>query len=258
MPATAEHPDLRAAEAVTPPLARRAERLELPGAAVRLNGETSPRRRGPIHACSFSRRFLAGTAALAASPGGAPVHADTTATWTVSPGGAATTTATAGTITLTDIRTGAVGTCASSKVTGTLKKGSGLPGQDIGTVTAAAFGSCAALGSVPLTVTPTGLPWRISLTSYHPTTGVVAGTVSGVDVVLTGTCDAVVNGTSGPADGVVSALYNDRIGQLTFLASDTNLHYWHVKNCHQLINDGDPVALTASYAIRPLQDITSP
>jgi hypothetical protein len=201
--------------------------------------------------------FLAGTAVLAAGPGGAPAHA-TAASWTVSPGGAATATATAGTITLTDTRTGAVGTCASSTVTGTLKKGSGLSGRDIGTVTAAAFSSCATLGSVPLTVTSTGLPWRISLTSYHPKTGVAAGTVSGVRVVLTGTCDAVVNGTSGPADGVVSALYNDRIGQLTFLASGTNLHYWHVKNCHQLINDGDPVALTASYAIRPIQDITSP
>jgi hypothetical protein len=202
--------------------------------------------------------FLAGTAVLAAVPGGVPAHVATAATWTVSPGGTATATATAGTITLTDTRTGAVGTCTSSKVTGTLKKGSGLSGQDIGTVTAAAFSSCATLGSVPLTVTPAGLPWRISFTSYHPKIGVVAGTVSGVKVVLTGTCDAVVNGTSGPADGVVSALYNDRIGQLTFLASGTNLHYWHVNNCHQLINDGDPVALTASYAVRPIQDITSP
>ena len=163
--------------------------------------------------------LLAGTAVLAAGPGGVPAHATTAVTWTVSPGGTATATATAGTITLTDTRTGAVGTCASSKVTGTLKKGSGLSGQDIGTVTTAAFGTCAALGSVPLTVT-TGLPWRISFTSYHPKTGVVAGTVSGIKVVLTGTfCDAVVNGTSGPADGVVSALYNDRIGQLTFLGS---------------------------------------
>jgi hypothetical protein len=203
--------------------------------------------------------FLAGTAVLAAGLGGVPARAGAAATWTVSPGGAATATATAGTITLTDTRTGAVGTCTSSKVTGTVKKGSGLSGHDIGTVTTAKFGTCTAVGSVPLTVTPTGLPWRISFTSYNPKTGVVAGTVSGVKVVLTGTfCDAVVNGPSGPADGVVSALYNDRIGQLTFLSSGSNLHYWHVKHCHQLINDGDPVALTASYAVRPIQDITSP
>jgi hypothetical protein len=225
---------------------------------VRLKGNIADEEEShPMHARLIAG-LLAGTAVLAAGPG-VPAHATTAVTWTVSPGGTATATATAGTITLTDTRTGAVGTCASSKVTGTLKKGSGLSGQDVGTVTTAAFGNCAALGSVPLTVTAAGLPWRISFTSYHPKTGVVAGTVSGIKVVLTGTfCDAVVNGTSGPADGVVSALYNDRIGQLTFLGSGANLHYWHVKNCHQLINDGDPVALTASYAIRPIQDITSP
>ena len=203
--------------------------------------------------------FLAGTAVLAASLGGAPAQAGAAATWTVSPGGTATATATAGTITLTDTSTGAVGTCASSKATGTVKKGSGLSGQDIGTVTAAAFSSCAALGSVPMTVTSRGLPWRISFTSYNATTDVVAGTVSGVKAVLTGNCDAVVNGTSGsPADGEVSAVYNDRIGQLTFLSSGSNLHYWHVKHCYRLINNGDPVALTASYMVRPIQDITSP
>jgi hypothetical protein len=203
--------------------------------------------------------FLAGTAVLAASLGGAPAQAGAAATWTVSPGGAATAKATAGTITLTDTSTGAVGTCASSKATGTVKRGSGLSGQDIGTVTAAAFGSCAALGSVPMTVTSKGLPWRISFTSYNATTDVVAGTVSGVKVVLTGSCDAAVNGSSGSAaDGVVSAVYNDRIGQLTFLSSGSNLHYWHVKHCYRLINDGDPVALTASYMVRPIQDITSP
>lgn len=88
---------------------------------------------------------------------------------------------------------------------------------------------------------------------------VVRGTVSGVSVALTGSCQAVVNGSSGAAaDGVISAVYNDRIGQLTFLTSGSNLHYWHVKNCGGLINDGDPVALTGSYMIRPVQDIASP
>jgi hypothetical protein len=57
---------------------------------------------------------------------------------------------------------------------------------------------------------------------------------------------------------VVSAVYNDQIGQLTFLTSGSNLHYWQVKHCGQLISNGDPVALTASYMVRPIQDITSP
>jgi hypothetical protein len=203
--------------------------------------------------------FLAGAAALVAGLGGVPAQAGVATTWTVGPGGSATATATAGTITLTDTSTGAVGTCASSNAAGSVKKGSGLSGQNIGTVTAAAFGSCAALGTVPLTVTSRGLPWRISVTSYNPTVEVVRGTVSGVSVALTGTCQAVVNGSNGPAaDGVISAVYNDRIGQLTFLTSGSNLHYWHVNSCAGLINNGDPVALTASYMIRPIQDITSP
>jgi len=203
--------------------------------------------------------LVAGAAVLAGSLGGVPAHADTAATWTVSPGGAATAKAIAGTLTLTDTSTGAVGTCTSSKVTGTVKGGSGLSGHDIGTVTTAAFGRCAALGSVPLTVTASGLPWQISFTSYNPRTHVVLGTVTRVKVTLTGTCEAAVNGSSGSAaDGLVSAIYNDQIGELTFLTSGSNLHYWHVKNCHQLINDGDPVALTASYMVHPIQDITSP
>ena len=138
--------------------------------------------------------FLAATAALAVGLGGVPAQADAATTWTVSPGGSATAKATAGTISLTDTSTGAVGTCASSKAAGTVKKGSGLSGHDIGTVTAAAFGSCVALGSVPLTVTSRGLPWRISFTSYNANTEVVRGTVSGVKVALTGSCQAVVNG----------------------------------------------------------------
>lgn len=203
--------------------------------------------------------FLAGTAILVAGPGSVPAQAGAAATWTVSPGGPATAKAIAGTITLTDTSTGAVGTCSSSKVTGAVKKGSGLSGHDIGTVSAAAFAGCAAVGSVPLTVTSRGLPWRISVTSYDTKTMVVWGTVSGVSVALTGTCQAMVNGRSGrAADGMISAVYNDRIGELTFLTSGSNLHYWHVKNCGGLINDGDPVALTASYLIRPLQHITSP
>jgi len=203
--------------------------------------------------------LVAGAAVLAGSPGGVLAHAGTAATWTLSPGGAATAKAIAGTLTLTDTSTGAVGTCTSSKVTGTVKGGSGLSGHDIGTVTTAAFGRCAALGSVPLRVMASGLPWRISFTFYNPRTHVVLGTVSGVTVALTGTCGAVVTGSRGSAaGGLVSAVYNDQIGELTFVTSGSNLHYWHVNNCHQLINDADPAALTASYMIRPIQDITSP
>jgi hypothetical protein len=210
--------------------------------------------------------FAAGGAVLAASLTGAPARAGATATstatgptWTVSPGGTATARITPGTLTLTDTRTGAMGTCKTSTVTGTLKSGSGLSGRDIGAATAAAFGSCTAVGSLSLKATASGLPWRISFASYDPRLAVVSGTVSGIKVTLTGSCGAVLNGTSGAAaDGTVSARYADGIAQLTFLSSGGNLHYWHVHGCGQVINDGDPVTLTASYAVRPVQAITSP
>jgi hypothetical protein len=210
-------------------------------------------------------RVLAGGAILAAGLGGAPVRAgaasstDTGTTWTVSPGGTAKATVTPGTLTLTDTHTGAMGTCKTSTVTGRLKSGSGLSGQGIGAAIAAAFGTCTAVGSLSLQVTADGLPWPISFTSYKPKLEVVRGTVSGIMVKLTGSCHAVVNGTSGAAaDGTVSAVYDDAIAQLTFLSGGGNLHYWHVQGCGRLINDGDPATLTASYAVRPVQAITSP
>ncbi|HEY1918561.1 MAG TPA: hypothetical protein VGH27_23550 [Streptosporangiaceae bacterium] len=209
--------------------------------------------------------LLAASAALASSVSGAAAyadatHADAAATWTVAPGGTATANAIAGTLSLTDVSTATVGTCKSSTVTGMLKKGSGLSGHDIGTVTAASFGNCFALGSLRLKVTSSGLPWRISVTSYNSKTEVVTGIISGIKVVLTGACGATVNGSSGTAaDGEVNAVFNDPVGELTFLPGSGNLHYWDVtKGCGELINDGDPVALTASYEIRPLQHITSP
>jgi hypothetical protein len=210
---------------------------------------------GPVLADSAS-----GVAAHAGTTHAGTTHAGAAATWTVSTGGAATANAIAGTISLTDVSTATVGTCTSSQVTGTLKTGSGLSGHDIGTVTAASFGHCVALGSLRLKVTSSGLPWRISVNSYNAKTQVVTGTVSGIKVVLTGACGATVSGSSGAAaDGMVRAVFNDPIGELTFLAGGGNLHYWGVtKGCGEFINDGDPVALTASYEIRPLQDITSP
>jgi hypothetical protein len=211
---------------------------------------------------------VAGGAVLAASLSGAPARAGagtstprntaSDATWTVSPGGTAKATITPGTLTLTDTRTGIMGTCQTSAVTGTVKSGSGLSGTDIGAATAVTFGSCLGQGS-PFKVTAGDLPWQISFASYNPKLQVVRGTVSGIKVTLTGEdCDAVVNGTSGTtADGTVSAVYRDGIGQLTFLSGGGNLHYWHV-DCPHLIYNGDPVTLTASYEIRPVQTITSP
>lgn len=85
------------------------------------------------------------------------------------------------------------------------------------------------------------------------------GTISHVQVVLSGACTAVVNGTSGTSsDGVVTGTYTNSTGTLRFLPKGGNLHFWHVNGCGGLINNGDPAAVSAAYTITPRQVITSP
>jgi hypothetical protein len=71
---------------------------------------------------------------LAAAPALAAV------TWTVKPGGAGT--GTAGTTVVSDATAGQSVSCTSSVAKGTLKKGSGLAGAGIGTLTSLAFKGC--------------------------------------------------------------------------------------------------------------------
>lgn len=198
------------------------------------------------------------TALLVASPSITESFASTARTWTVTPGGKAV--AKSAVITLTDTTTGRAGTCRSSAVSGQLKAGSGLSGQGIGSVTSAAFHSCTGPHSVAFTVTASDLPWQISFASYDPETGVVRGTVSHIQVVLSGSaCRAVVNGTNAKtANGVVSAAYTNSTGSLKFLATGGDLHFWHVKHCAPLLNNGDRATFSADYTVTPRQTITSP
>jgi hypothetical protein len=198
------------------------------------------------------------TALLVVSPSTTASSASTARTWTVTPGGKAT--AKSAVITLTDTVTGKAGTCRSSTVSGQLKAGSGLPGQGIGSVTSAGFHRCTGPHGVPFTVTASGLPWQISFASYDPRTGVVRGTVSQIRVVVSGPdCSAVVNGTDAKTgDGTVSAAYTDGTGSLKFLTADGDLHFWHVKHCAPLLNNGDPATFSARYTVTPRQVITSP
>jgi hypothetical protein len=199
---------------------------------------------------------LAGAAVLASSTGAAPPAAATAATWTVRPGGAIT--ATAGTTTLTDTTTGSTFACASASMTGTLKSGSGLPGTGIGSITAAAYRSCA--NPISPTLTPRGLPWHLRLVSYDAATGVSRGTISHLRLAFSAPrCSAVINGTSGPtADGMVRITYASPAGKLKILPIAGTLHWYHVGGCAGLIRNGDPATLSAAYALSPRQTITSP
>jgi hypothetical protein len=200
---------------------------------------------------------LAATAVPAASPSAA--SAATATTWTVSPGGKIT--ATAGKTTLTDTRTGVTIPCESSRMSGTLKAGSGLPGSGIGSLATSVYSRCSG-GPFPATVTAHGLPWRMNLTFYNRSTGVARGTISRLQVVAATSdtpCTAVIKGTSGTApDGVASVSYTSRTGILKFLPTGGDLHWYHVRQCAGLINNGDAATISASYTISPRQVITSP
>ncbi len=196
-------------------------------------------------------------AVLATGPAAASPAAATARTWTVRPGGAVT--ATAGTTTLKDTKTSSFLTCQSSKMSGTLKPGSGLPGTGIGSVTAASYRCTSPIAAYRLM--PGGLPWRLNLTSYDTRTGVSHGTISGVRLafsVVEFECSAVIGGASATSGGQVAVSYGNKTGVLKILATGGTLHWYRVHKCDGLLADGDPASLTAGYAITPRQVITSP
>ena len=218
----------------------------------------------------YARILVAHGAAILVAALGIPavLAAAAAKTWTVQPGGAIT--ATAGKITLTNAAPAHPVMCASSKATGTLRSGSGLPGADAGSLSAIRFATCAYRASTTLeiifTVRPHGLPWQVNFTSYNAATGVARGTLSHIalTVAVASTppgCRAVVDGTSATAnDGRVAFRYTDSTGQLTVLTTGGNLHYYDVRSCRLFpgLHDGAPATLSATFAVSPHQDITSP
>jgi hypothetical protein len=206
----------------------------------------------------YARILAAGGAAvLTATLAAAPALATTT--WTIRPGGAIT--ATSSRFTLKDTKTGAALPCASATSSGTLKRGSGLPGSHAGSLSAVGFTDCLGPGyrDIRFTLQATDLPWHLNLSSYDAAAGVVTGTVSHIQLTLSGTCSAVIDGTSGTAsDGRVRFTYTDSTGRLTVLATTGNLHFWNVSACLGLFNDGDRATLGGAFTVSPKQAITSP
>jgi hypothetical protein len=208
----------------------------------------------------YARILAAGGAAvLAATLAAAPALAATT--WTIQPGGAIT--ATSGKFSLHDHKTGTVLTCSSVTASGTLKHGSGLPGSRAGSLAAVSFARCTGPGhsDIVLTFQATDLPWHVNLSSYDAATGVVTGTVSHIQVTVTGAgCTFVIDGTSGAAsDGTVRFTYTDGSGHLTVVGTSGNLHVWNVSaGCLGLVTDGDRATLSDTFTVSPMQAITSP
>jgi hypothetical protein len=179
-------------------------------------------------------------------------------TFTISPGGAIT--AKAGTTTLKDTNTGSVLTCASSSSSGTLKKGSGVAGSNLGSITKLSFSNCTGPLGLVFTVTNSAFPWILSGTSYNATTHVTTGFINGIKSHLSGpSCSANVAGATATAKGKVKVTYTNSTGKLKVLPTGGNLHVWNVVGgCGGLINSGDATQFSGTYTVTPKQTITSP
>ncbi len=207
----------------------------------------------------YARILAAGCAAVfAATLAAAPALAATT--WTIKPGGAIT--ATSGGLTLTDTTTGTVCFSSSSAIaSGTLKHGSGLPGSRAGSLSGVSFARCIGPGGPQFGLQATDLPWHVNLSSYNAAKGVLTGTVSHLQIMMSGDgCAAVIDGTSGTAsDGQLRFTYTDSTGRLAVLGTSGNLHFWNVSDgCLGLVNSGDQATLGTAFRVSPKQAITSP
>ena len=206
----------------------------------------------------LTRRVLfTGVASAVAIGASAGVALAVAITFTISPGGAIT--AKAGKTTLTDKNTGSVLTCASSSSSGTLKKGSGIAGTNIGSISALSFATCTGPLGLTFTVTNSAFPWTLSGTSYNATTGTTTGFINGIKSHLSGpSCSADVGGTTATSKGKVKVTYTNSTGKLKVLAAGGNLHVFNVVGCAGLINSGDVTQFVGTYTVTPKQTIKSP
>ena len=203
---------------------------------------------------------LLGSAAAALALGISTTAMATTATtWTVKPGG--TITATGGKTVLTDTTTKSTVTCTSSKSSATLKKGSGLSGAGIGSITKLSFNTCTGPLSSTVTVKVNNLPYKLNASTFSKSSGTTTGTITGIDTGLTDSlgCTATVDGTgAGKHNGKVTVKYSNSKHTLQVLATGGNLHIYNAKNCAGLVNSGDAATFVGTYKVSPSQTITSP
>lgn len=201
---------------------------------------------------------LAVVAVLAATTSLYPRSALAATTWTVNPGGHIT--ATSGTAVLTDTRTGASVSCATSSLTGSLKSGSGLSGTGIGSISAFSLSSCTGPGGQTFTSTSNGFPWQVNALTYNghrarardvgTTTGVIFG---GSDTLSSAFCSWWWHGQ--PA--MLMFQYSNNTAKMTTLATN-GMTLYNVSGCSGQFNTGDVMTLSANYTVSPTQTIESP
>jgi hypothetical protein len=161
---------------------------------------------------------------------------------------------------LTNKSTGAQVTCRTISATGSAVDGVRASGDGLATIQTANFGSSTAKCSGPLGstwVAVSNAPMTLNGTTYSA--GVTKGTITGIDVKLTGTslvgtCTARIKGSANTgsytnATGVLEIL-NDATPALTI--SEVS------GSCAGLLNNGNVATFTAKYKVTPIITVTSP
>ena len=206
----------------------------------------------------LTRRMVLTGAATALVVGVGTSAALAATTWTVNPGG---TSSFSGTAQVKDATTppNVVAKCSSVKMTVTAKKGSGQSGTGLGTITKGSFSNCL-ISTIKVTVAVKGLPWKLNAVSFNKTTGVTTGTISGIELLATGTgCKAELDGTgAGKHNGMTQVTYTNSTGKLALLGPGGNLHSYAVTGCFGLIMNNDVQQAAGSGGVTPKQTITSP
>jgi hypothetical protein len=199
----------------------------------------------------IARVLVTGAAAAAAlALSATTAFASSATTFSVSPGGKYT--ASAGKTVLQDNKSKTVLTCKSASAKGTLKKGKGLAGAKIGTITSSAFNKCTGPLNLSFKVKQGGT-WELNVTKYNSKTGVATGNISNIKATLSGT------GCSATVTGATDATYTNKTGVLAVKAVAKSGHLLKiskVNGCAGLISNGDTSNFTGSYKISPKQKIT--
>jgi hypothetical protein len=145
-------------------------------------------------------------------------------------------------------------TCTKVTASFDFKSGSKVT-NPVAKVTKATWKGCD-IDTVSATITSRDLPWKLSLTSFDPSTGVWTGSLSKVAMNLSAPgCSATIEGTSAD-NGKANITYRNSTGVLTSPGTG-NLQFSAVTGCFGLISNGDPASFKASGTLAPKQDITS-
>lgn len=195
-------------------------------------------------------------AVLVATVGVVPVLAATT--WTVRPGGPIS--MKSGKFILTDTTTGSALTLSVLRPQRHPEAWQWAAWPGLGSIAAASFTNCSSPFGFGFTLQARDLPWHLNFSSSNATTGVMTGSLSHLQMKLSlPSCTAVIDGTSGTAsDGIVKFRYANGTGVLQVRATGGNLHFYNVRGCAGLVVTGDSATISAAFALRPKQAITSP